>query len=151
MAVVVRDFMNPTLLYIHEGDRLTLARGPIVGWGIMAVAVLDESHRPVGLVSLHDLEQGSRRTPRQAGEAGAVETVRDTESLEVAARKAAEARHGNLHGHLVVVDEKGVALGIVTSVDILRAMLGMKPRHAPILPNEASDEEKRAGSPAVPL
>lgn len=122
MAVVVREIMNPTLLYIHDGDRLSLARGPILGFGVMAVAVLDETHRPVGLVSLHDLEQGSNGASRQAG---AVDTVRDTESLEVAARKVAEARHH----HLVVVDEKGVAVGIVSPVDLLRAMLGMKPRH----------------------
>lgn len=149
--VVVREIMNPTLLYIREGDRMTLARGPLAGWGIMAVAVLDESHRPVGLVSLHDMEPGSREMSRQTGP---VETVRDTESLEVAARKVAEARHGRLEGHLVVVDEKGVALGIVSSVDILRAMLGLKPRHAMALPTalrgDKPDATKNPPSPTVP-
>lgn len=143
--VVVREIMDPTLLYIREGDRMTLARGPLLGWGIMAVAVLDESHRPVGLVSLHDLEPSRREMSR---EAGPVETIRDTESLEVAARRVAEARHGRLEGYLVVVDDEGVALGIVSSVDILRAMLGLKPRHATALPTSLRAHQPDASDPA---
>src|SRR5262245_31322457 len=52
----VANIMNPKLLYIREGDRLALARAQILKFGVTAVPVLDEAHRPVGLVSLRDLQ-----------------------------------------------------------------------------------------------
>ena len=53
-----RDIMNAKLLYIGQGDRLSLARRHILQFGVTAVPVLDETHRPVGVVSLRDLQRG---------------------------------------------------------------------------------------------
>ncbi len=117
----VRDIMNSKLLYLKDGDRVSLARRHILDFGITAVPVLDETHRPVGIVSLRDLE----RDGENATATGNVVTVKDTDAVEVAAKKLAET---DFH-HLVVVDEKGVAVGMVSAVDFVRALLGMPARH----------------------
>lgn len=121
MAKTVRDIMNSKLLYIRDGDRLSLARRHILSFGVTAVPVLDETHRPVAMVSLRDLDLEGDEVEAK----GPVASVRDTDPIELAAKKLAES---DFH-HFVVVDEKGVAVGMVSSVDFLRALLGMEVRH----------------------
>lgn len=123
MAKIVRDIMNSKLLYIREGDRLSLARRQILGFGITAVPVLDDTHRPVGIVSLRDLAEA--QDEEDVKRSGDVCTVKDTDDVTTAARKLADT---TFH-HLVVVDDKGVAVGMVSAVDFLRSMLEMPPRH----------------------
>ena len=122
MPKTVRDIMNPKLLYITDGDRVALARRHIIDFGITAVPVLDETHRPVGVVSLRDLarDDGDRFEP-----SGVVATVKATEPVEAGAKKLAES---TFH-HLVVVDDAGVAVGMVSALDFLRALVGLPPRH----------------------
>jgi CBS-domain-containing membrane protein len=117
----VRDIMNAKVLYISQGERPSLARRHILTFGVTAVPVLDETHRPVGVVSLRDLQSHDD----EAGMQTIVVTVKDTDSVEDGARKLAETEHH----HLVVVDAKGVAVGMVSSMDFLRALLGLEPRH----------------------
>jgi CBS-domain-containing membrane protein len=117
----VRDIMNAKLLYIGQGERPSLARHHILKFGVTAVPVLDETHRPVGVVSLRDLQRGDD----EIALTGTVATVKDTDTVEDGAKKLA----GTDYHHLVVVDAKGVAVGMVSSVDFLRALLGMEPRH----------------------
>jgi CBS domain-containing protein len=114
--------MNAKLLYIRDGDRVALARKHIIDFGITCVPVLDDTHRPVGVVSLRDLvgEGGDRFEP-----SGKVETIPAAMSVEDGARRLAES---NYH-HLVVVDEEGVAVGMVSSLDFVRALVGLPPRH----------------------
>jgi CBS-domain-containing membrane protein len=117
----VRDIMNAKLLYIGENDRVSLAKRHILEFGVTAVPVLDETHRPVGVVSLRDLARdGDAVQPSSS-----VTTVKATDSVEEGARKLAETEYH----HLVVVDEKGIAVGMVSSVDFMRALLGLEPRH----------------------
>ena len=122
MKPIVADIMNPKLLYLAEGSRADLAREPILKLGVTAVPVLDPEGRPVGVVSLRDLASGK----------GAVEptapafTIVSTASVEAAARAIAETDYR----HLVVVDEKtGRAVGMLSAMDVIRAMLDMPPRH----------------------
>ena len=118
----VKDIMNPKLLYIRDGDRVALARRHILEFGITAVPILDETHRPVGIVSLRDLsgDDADKFEPR-----GNVTCVQETDEVSVAATKLAESPYH----HLVVVDDKGVAVGMVSAVDFLRSLLGLAPRH----------------------
>jgi len=122
MSKTVADIMNHKLLYIRHGDRLALARRHIIDFGITAVPVLDETHRPVGVVSLRDLagNEGDRFEP-----SGKVETVKASATIEEGARQLAESDYH----HLVVVDDKGVAVGMVSSLDFVRALVGLPPRH----------------------
>lgn len=120
-ANTVSEIMNAKLLYIGERDRLSLARRFILQFGVTAVPVLDDEHRPVGVVSLRDIE----RDGDEVQPSSVVATVKDTDSIDVAARKLADSDYH----HLVVVDAKGVAVGMVSAVDFLRALLDMPPRH----------------------
>lgn len=117
----VGEIMNAKLLYISQGDRLSLARRHILKFGVTAVPVLDETHRPVGVVSLRDLQRGDDEIDLTS----VVATVKESDSVEDAAKALAAT---DFH-HLVVVDTKGVAVGMVSSVDFLRALLGLPPRH----------------------
>jgi uncharacterized protein (TIGR02284 family) len=116
----VSDIMNRKLLYIGEGDRLSLAKAKILEFGVTAVPVLDDEHRPVGIVSLRDLlGNGEPKATSPAQVVAGRATIRE------GARILAEA---DVH-HLVVVDDGGVAIGIVSSVDFVRAFSGAPPRH----------------------
>ena len=117
----VGDIMNSKLLYIRDGDRLSLARRQIVEFGVTAVPVLDETHRPVGIVSLRDIEHDGEVVSSK----GPVCSVLASDPIEVAARKLAET---DFH-HLVVIDDKGVAVGMVSATDFVRALLDMPARH----------------------
>jgi CBS domain-containing protein len=121
MTVTVADIMNPKLLYIQEGDRLSLARAQIVKFGVTAVPVLDTDHRPVGVVSLRDLDLADHGVPA----AGPVHTVGTRVTVEEGARTLAQH---DVH-HLVVVDEHGVAVGMVSALDFIRAFVGAPPHH----------------------
>ncbi|MBX3262571.1 MAG: CBS domain-containing protein [Labilithrix sp.] len=121
MPRTVADIMNQKLLYIRDGDRVSLARRHIIEFGVTAVPVLDETHRPVGVVSLRDLA-GDRERFEPSGK---VETVQASATVEEGARRLAESEYH----HLVVVDDKGVAVGMVSSLDFLRELVGLPPRH----------------------
>jgi CBS domain-containing protein len=122
MSKTVAEIMNRKLLYIKDGDRVALARRHIIEFGVTAVPVLDETHRPVGVVSLRDIAGADGDTFEPKGN---VATVRETASIDEGARQLAESEYH----HLVVVDDKGVAVGMVSSLDFLRALVGLPPRH----------------------
>lgn len=122
MSKTVKEIMNPKLLYIRDGDRVALARRQILEFGVTAVPVLDETHRPVGVVSLRDLAapEGDTFEP-----SGVVATVKESATVEDGARQLAATDYH----HLVVVDDSGVAVGMVSALDFLRALVGLAPRH----------------------
>lgn len=121
MSVKVREFMNPELVYLREGSRPDIALQPMLDFGITAVPVLDEDGHPVGVVSLRALVQRDQK-PRMEER---VPSVRADETMENAARMLAES---GAH-HLVVVSERGRAIGMLSSLDALRALVGMAPEH----------------------
>lgn len=116
----VADIMNPKLLYVRDDDRLTLVRRKILEFGVTAVPVLDENHRPVGVVSLRDCSGDGE--PKMSSPA---KTVRASATVADGARLLADA---NLH-HLVVVDERGAAVGMVSALDFVRAFVDRPARH----------------------
>ena len=118
---LVRDIMNPKLLYIRDGDRLGLARRQILRFGVTAVPVLDEGHRPVGVVSLRDLADEEDHIKVSVP----VATVRADIDVQQGAKELAVTGHH----HLVVVDDKGVAVGMVSSIDFVRALVGVEVTH----------------------
>ncbi|MBX3258279.1 MAG: CBS domain-containing protein [Labilithrix sp.] len=115
--------MSRKLLYLSEGDRVSLARRKIIEFGVTAVPVLDETHRPVGMVSLRDLSRdGDHYEPtRNVATLAATDLVTD----------AAKALAASGYHHMVVVDEAGIAVGMVSAMDLLRALVGLPPSHPP--------------------
>jgi CBS-domain-containing membrane protein len=122
MSATVREFMNSQMVYINDRTRPEIALQSILDFGITAVPVLDDDERPVGVVSLRDLvnprKEGMRVTE-------AVATVGVEETIEGAARRLAEA---GVH-HLVVLDVAGRAVGMLSAIDIVRALMGLQPKH----------------------
>lgn len=122
MAALVRDFMNSKLVYLREDDPAELALHPILDFGITAVPVVDEEKRPVGVVSLRDLADPKRRGSRVS------KTVETIVADATIARAATAMCDAEVH-HLVVVDEKGHAVGMISALDVVRAFLGIVPKH----------------------
>jgi CBS-domain-containing membrane protein len=118
----IADIMNPKVLYLREGDRLTHVRRMILQFGVSAVPVLDETHRPVGVVSLRDIV-----ADQQATMSSPAKTVRANATLAEGARALADA---DVH-HLVVVDDEGIAVGMVSAIDLVRAFADRPSRHPP--------------------
>ena len=116
----VADIMNPKLLYIREGDRLTMARSKIIEFGVTAIPILDEDHQPVGVVSLRDLDSVGHVEPSSP-----VQVVKSSATLEEGARRLVDS---GMH-HLVVVDDDGLAVGMVSAVDFVRAFIGEATTH----------------------
>jgi CBS domain-containing protein len=133
MALTVRDIMNPQLLYVSEGDPCDVVREKLVRFGVSGAPVLDRLYRPVGFVSLRDFtsDQTTVKVTRPAL------TTRDDEPVESAARALADA---NLR-HFVVVDSAGLAVGVVSALDFVRALSGLPPRHPPRFDVDCSSAE----------
>jgi CBS domain-containing protein len=119
----VSHFMNTKLVYLREGERPELALRPVLDLGITAVPVLDEGHRPVGVVSIRDIV-GHAEKGRPEVSAPAL-TISTDASLASAARQLAER---NVH-HLIVVDGLGRAVGMLSSLDVIRGLIGLAPKH----------------------
>ena len=122
MAATVRDFMNPKLAYVREGDRAELALQPILDFGITAVPVVDEDDRPVGVISIRDLVDPKRKGARISAP---VEKIGIDVPIAVAARALTDA---NVH-HLVVVDADGRTAGMLSALDVVRPLLGVSAKH----------------------
>ncbi len=118
----VGDCMNRHLVYLRAGDRAEIARRPMLDLGLNVVPVLDDEHRPVGVVSLRDFVD-DRRHPTYGS--GPVRTVTEAESIEEAAKLLVVE---NVH-HLVVVDAQGAAVGTLSSMDVVRGLVGAAPQH----------------------
>lgn len=122
LNLTVRDIMNPQLVYVDEDEStdVNAVRAKILSFGVSGVPVLDRSYRATGFVSLRDVgSDGTVHVTRPAV------TTEPTESVEAAAKKLVDQ---NLH-HLVVVDERGIARGMVSALDFLRAFAGLDPCH----------------------
>jgi CBS-domain-containing membrane protein len=122
MGATVRQYMNPHIVYLQEGERAEIALQPILDFGLTTVPVLDEDHRPLGVVSLRNLVDPHKREQRITE---LVVAIGVNDSIANAALRLANA---NLH-HLVVLDDTGRAVGILSSVDIVRALVGLPAKH----------------------
>jgi CBS domain-containing protein len=129
MARTVQEIMNRELLAIAPEQPAHEARDILREFRVAAAPVLDEARRPIGIVSLwNSLELGGTARERMRRPALCITA---SASVEQAARRLAEA---DAH-HLVVVDGAGVAVGFVSTVDALRALLDIPARHPSTFPH----------------
>lgn len=136
MALIVRDIMNEQLLYVSEGDPCDVVRAKLLRFGVSGAPVLDRFYRPIGFVSLRDLVNASGDAATVRVTRPAV-TTRDDEPVEQAARALAEA---DLR-HFVVIDSAGLAVGVVSALDFVRALSGLPSRHPPRFDVDCSSAE----------
>ena len=131
MAKTVDEIMNKELFAVRPADLAEDVIGLISAMGITGAAVIDADGRPVGQVSLRDLLRAEGRRPVAELMVSPAGTILSTETIENAARHLAEK---NRH-RLVVVDEEGRAVGMVSALDVIRGMVGMPAVHPPSFPH----------------
>ena len=128
MARTVDEIMNPELAFVRLGERDDAVRDVILAFGITAVPVLDAGGRPIGVVSLRDLIDPTKIGQRMTTPAM---TIARTATLDEAATIFCESGQH----HLVVIDERGLAVGMVSAIDVLRGLRGVFTGHPAAFPH----------------
>jgi CBS domain-containing protein len=125
----IEEIMNRELLAVVPETPAQAIRELLRTFGIGAVPVLSEERRPIGIVTANDvLEGGGTAADRMSRPAMCID---GSTGIEGAAGLLAQA---DAH-HIVVVDSAGVAVGIVSALDVLRAMLGIPAHHPASFPH----------------
>jgi CBS domain-containing protein len=129
MSRSIDEIMNRELLAVVPETPVQAIRELWRTFAIGAVPVLSEERRPLGMVTAcAALDGGGSAADRMSRPAMCIE---GSTGIEAAARRLALA---DAH-HLVVVDSAGAAVGIVSVLDVLRAMLGMPAHHPAAFPH----------------
>jgi CBS domain-containing protein len=119
--------MTPNPVSLSAGATLAEAAACLTAKGISGAPVVDERGRPVGVLTQTDLFIHARERPDGAGEAAAL--VLDVMTPAVftvppetpLAGLAEQLCAFNVH-RLFVVDRGGVLVGVVSALDVLRAL-----------------------------
>jgi CBS domain-containing protein len=125
MAATVGEVMNRALFSVRPQEPAEAVLRSILELGITAAPVLDADGRPLGVLSLRDL--ATPAPGRTAGDrmSSPAVVVPAAAHIPDAARLSGQTGHR----HLVVVDEAGRAVGMVSAVDLIRGLLGLPARH----------------------
>lgn len=131
MVATVSEIMNRELFHLRPGDSAEDALLGLLAFGITGAPVLGDDGRPAGMVSLRELSQ--RREGQTAAEimARPAPTVPTGTSVVEAGRLLAETGHHRL----AVVDGQGRAVGNVSALDVLRALLALPAAHPAPFPH----------------
>jgi CBS domain-containing protein len=129
MPRTVADIMNKELLTLRHDLPAREVLELLRSFGVGAAPILDEDRKPVGVVSLRDRLETD----------GCVQTVMTrpvacvsmSSTIEAAAEQMAR---GDRH-HLLVVDGTGAAVGMLSTLDLLRALLDLPARHPVAFPH----------------
>jgi CBS domain-containing protein len=128
MARTVDEIMNRELVGARKDERPERMRDIILALGITALPVLDDERRPIGVVSLRDLVASDVPRARVMPPAA---TIPANASVLDAAKLVADTDYH----HLVVVDAERRAVGVVSCLDLLRALVGVPTRHPATFPH----------------
>lgn len=131
MAKYVHEIVNPELFSVTPADFVSSVIVGVLAMRITAVPVLSEDRQPVGVVTLRDLIDGNEGESVSERMSQPVQVVSKDAEVAEAGKLMAE---GDVH-HLVAVDEEGRAIGIVSSLDVVRALLGIPVRFPDTFPH----------------
>jgi Mg/Co/Ni transporter MgtE len=129
MTRSISEIMNRELLAVAPETPVRAIRELLRTFAVNAVPVLSEERRPLGIVTMAALIDGDGTAgDRMSRPAMCIE---GSAGIEAAARRLAvtDAQH------MVVVDSAGMAVGIVSVLDVLRAMLGVPAHHPAAFPH----------------
>jgi CBS domain-containing protein len=133
--------MVPDAVSLRAEARVQEASAFLSGKGFGAAPVIDEAGRPVGVLSLADLVIHGRESAPPASDSGGARTarplVRDlmtpavfSVAPETPASAVVEQMLALKVHHLFVVDQAGVLIGVISALDVLKALRPEQP-HAP--------------------
>jgi CBS domain-containing protein len=118
MSKTVRDVMSGQLYAVLASEPPAEVLNQIIARKITAAPVIDGAGKPVGLVSLRDFGAKNGESIAEFMTSPAV-TVRASAALADAGRLLVER---GLH-RLVVVDDAGRAIAVVSALDVIRGLL----------------------------
>lgn len=131
MARYTHEIMNREVLTFLADAPAAEALREIRHHHVSCAPVVGETRVPLGMLSLRDLTGvlvGERAADRMSSPPipiGAKTTIRDA---------AARMEEHGIH-HLPVVDEGGRLIGIISTIDVIRGLLGRPARHPQRFPN----------------
>jgi hypothetical protein len=132
MAAVVEEIMNRELFSFTPGEKPDRALRYLFLLGISGAPILDVERRPVGMISLRDLTRPGASIDSVARcMSTPVATIPSASRIAEAGRLLAETGYHRL----VAVDEGGRAVGLVSTLDVIRGILGMPAFHPPTFPH----------------
>jgi len=144
MAKYIHEIMSSELFCVEPAAARQDTLEYLLLLGVNGCPVIDTEGNVVGLVTLRDLliEEGDQRVQRRISQPAI--TVRRDETIEAAGRKLAEQ-----HAHqLVVQDDAGRAVGNVSAVDLVAALVGAPVTHPSTLLRDAGEAEPIWSNPA---
>lgn len=130
MARNVAEIMNTELFTLRPDDTADLALRFILDLGISGAPVVDEARTVLGHASTRDLLAASKGPTVAERMATNARTVDVGMAVDEAARRMVD---GRVH-QLIVVDAGGRAVGVVSAVDIVAALVGLPIVHHPTSP-----------------
>jgi CBS domain-containing protein len=124
MASTVAEIMDSDFFYASQGDSIGQLLHDMAKLGLGSAPVLDLEGHPLGMATTREID-GCRRMAElpEHLQQPVVSVHRDT-PIDVAARRLAESDADCL----VLVDDRGVAVGALRALDLLRAVLGLRGR-----------------------
>jgi len=96
-----------------------------VALGVQVAPVVGEDRTPIGMLSLRDVGRDARGLVDACMSRPAVTVAADATIEEAGRLLAVTGYH-----HLVVVDREGHTVGVISTLDVIRGLLGMPGRHA---------------------
>src|SRR5688572_10863329 len=122
MPGTVAEIMNPNFFYASETDNIGQLLHDMAALGLGSTPVLDLQGHPLGMATVREID-GCRRVEELADQLQhPVVSVHENTPIDQAARTLAE--HDS--DCLVLVDDRGVAVGALRALDLLRAVLGLR-------------------------
>ncbi len=137
MALNVDEIMNRELFSVRPDETSGDALGYLAALRITGAPVLDPAGTPVGVLSIRDLLGRPDDVPVGELMSKPVITIPAASTIHEAGRLIGET---GVH-RLVAVDEGGGAVGVVSSIDIIRGLLGMPATHPETFPHYDADTD----------
>jgi CBS domain-containing protein len=146
MSDTVDSVMNHEVYTVRAHEPCGEVLGMILTLGITAAPVVDERGVPLGLVSLRNLARAKRDESVSKHMTTPAATVSRTTTIEQAGLEMGQLRYH----HLVVVDEQDRVSGFLSSLDVIRGLVGLPASHPPAFPHQ-EPESGMSWTPTVPL
>ena len=131
MASRVAEIMNKEIYRARPDWLAERILDDLLHLEITAAPVLDTSGKPLGVISIRDtLKRTEGLTARDRMSCPAF-----TVQADASVREAARAITDRGYHHAIVVNDRGEAVGVVSLVDFVRALLGRSTTHPPAFPH----------------
>lgn len=120
MPKTAADIMHRDFFYASQADSILEVLHAMTDRGLGSAPVLDLQGHPLGVATLRDIESCHRPEELTEHLTRSGLTISQDASIEAAARELAK----NKADTVVLVDEHGVAVGLLSALDVLRALFG---------------------------